>query len=124
MPLITLEGVGYRYPEAERPALVDVSAAIEPGQVILLRGPSCCGGARTRCASPRAWPVPPRARSAAEPPPRPARRGAGAVLRVGVGLAAELGRTTVTAEHRGDRTAPRVDRIWPLDAGVRKDQPP
>src|ERR1700693_269334 len=43
MPLITLEAVSYCYPEAERPALLDVSAAVEPGQVILLRGPSGSG---------------------------------------------------------------------------------
>src|SRR2546430_15770873 len=43
MPLIALEAVTYRYPEAEQPALVEVSAAIEPGQVVLLRGASGSG---------------------------------------------------------------------------------
>src|SRR3977135_313554 len=43
MPLITLEGIGYQYPEAERPALSGITAAVEPGEVILLRGPSGSG---------------------------------------------------------------------------------
>ncbi len=32
--------------------------------------------------------------------------------------------TTVIAEHRVERIAPFVDRIWTLDAGVLRDQPP
>src|SRR2546425_10236649 len=43
MPLIALEGVRYRYPEADDPALDGITAAVEPGQVILLRGPSGSG---------------------------------------------------------------------------------
>src|SRR5437867_704375 len=43
MPLIALEGVRYRYPEADGPALDGITAAVEPGQVILLRGPSGSG---------------------------------------------------------------------------------
>src|SRR5437868_14773511 len=43
MPLIALEGVRYRYPEADRQALDGITAAVEPGQVILLRGPSGSG---------------------------------------------------------------------------------
>jgi energy-coupling factor transporter ATP-binding protein EcfA2 len=39
-------------------------------------------------------------------------------------LVAELGMTTVIAEHRVERIAPLVDRIWTLEAGVLKDQPP
>src|SRR6202011_1749939 len=42
------------------------------------------------------------------------------VLRV----VAELGMTAVIAEHRVERIAPFVDRIWTLDAGVLRDQPP
>src|SRR5256886_12926129 len=43
MPLIALEGVRYRYPGADDPALDGITAAVEPGQVILLRGPSGSG---------------------------------------------------------------------------------
>src|SRR3979411_2749736 len=43
MPLITLEGVSYDYPEADRPALSEITTAVEPGQVILLRGASGSG---------------------------------------------------------------------------------
>src|SRR2546430_3549621 len=43
MPLIALEGVRYRYPEADRQALDGITAAVEPGQVILLRGQSGSG---------------------------------------------------------------------------------
>src|SRR5207244_2835109 len=43
MPLIALEGVRYRDPEADRQALDGITTAVEPGQVILLRGPSGSG---------------------------------------------------------------------------------
>src|SRR2546430_13984130 len=43
MPIITLEAVSYRYPEAEQPALSDITAAVNPGEVILLRGASGSG---------------------------------------------------------------------------------
>jgi ABC-type multidrug transport system fused ATPase/permease subunit len=43
VPLITLDTVSYHYPDADRPALSNVTAAIEPGEVILLRGPSGSG---------------------------------------------------------------------------------
>src|SRR5438045_829344 len=43
MPLIALEGVRYRYPEADRQALDGITAAVEPGAVILVRGPSGSG---------------------------------------------------------------------------------
>src|SRR5437879_6926776 len=43
MPVITLDAVSYHYPEADRPALSDITAAVEPGQVILLRGASGSG---------------------------------------------------------------------------------
>jgi energy-coupling factor transport system ATP-binding protein len=39
-------------------------------------------------------------------------------------LVAELGMTTVIAEHRVERIAPYVDRIWTLDGGVLRDQAP
>src|SRR5216683_910302 len=227
MPLITLEGVGYRYPEAERPALVDVSAAIEPGQVILLRGPSgsgkstllrclnglvphstggefsgrvivcgldtrthaprelgarigfvfqhpdaqfvledveaelafgmenlglagplmrkrveevidqvginhlrrrridsLSGGERQRVAIAAALAVHPQALVLDEPTSQLDPQAAEDVLQVVMRLVAELGMTTVIAEHRVERIAPLVDRIWSLDAGVLKDQSP
>lgn len=40
---IRLEGVTFRYPGQERPALEDVSLDVEPGQVIALVGPSGAG---------------------------------------------------------------------------------
>ena len=46
------------------------------------------------------------------------------VLQVVLRLVAELGMTTVIAEHRVERIAPFVDRIWTLDAGVLRDQTP
>jgi energy-coupling factor transport system ATP-binding protein len=227
MPLITLEGVGYRYPEAERRALIDVSAAVEPGQVILLRGPSgsgkstllrclnglvphstggefrgrvivcgldtrahappelgahigfvfqhpdaqfvledveaelafgmenlglpvplmrkrveevidqvginhlrrrridtLSGGERQRVAIAAALAVHPQALVLDEPTSQLDPQAAEDVLQVVMRLVAELGMTTVIAEHRVERIAPLVDRIWTLDAGVLKDQPP
>ena len=227
MPLITLEGVTYRYPEAERPALVDVSAAIDAGQVILLRGASgsgkstllrclnglvphstggefsgrviACGldtrthaprdlgahigfvfqhpdaqfvlddveaelafgmenlglsrplmrkrveevidqvginhlrrrhidtlsgGERQRVAIAAALAVHPQALVLDEPTSQLDPQAAEDVLQVVMRLVAELGMTTVIAEHRVERIAPFVDRIWTLDAGVLKDQAP
>jgi energy-coupling factor transporter ATP-binding protein EcfA2 len=227
MPLITLEGVGYRYPEAERAALIDVSAVVEPGQVILLRGPSgsgkstllrclnglvphstggefrgrvvvcgldtrshaprelgahigfvfqhpdaqfvledveaelafgmenlglpvalmrkrveevidqvginhlrrrridtLSGGERQRVAIAAALAVHPQALVLDEPTSQLDPQAAEDVLQVVMRLVAELGMTTVIAEHRVERIAPLVDRIWTLDAGVLKDQPP
>src|SRR5256885_6139359 len=43
MPAIRLDAVSYPYPEADRPALSDITAAVDPGEVILLRGPSGSG---------------------------------------------------------------------------------
>src|SRR5437660_4198413 len=43
MPLIAFDDVRYRYPEADGPALDGITAAVEPGQVILLRGASGSG---------------------------------------------------------------------------------
>jgi energy-coupling factor transport system ATP-binding protein len=227
MPLITLEGVSYRYPEAEQPALVEVWAAIEPGQVILLRGASgsgkstllrclnglvphssggefrgrvvACGldtrthaprelgakigfvfqhpdaqfvledveaelafgmenlglsgplmrkrveevidqvginhlrrrgidtlsgGERQRVAIAAALAVHPQALVLDEPTSQLDPQAAEDVLQVVMRLVAELGMTTVIAEHRVERIAPFVDRIWTLEAGVLKDQSP
>jgi energy-coupling factor transporter ATP-binding protein EcfA2 len=46
------------------------------------------------------------------------------VLQVVLRLVAELGMTTVIAEHRVERIAPFVDRIWTLEAGSLRDQAP
>jgi energy-coupling factor transport system ATP-binding protein len=227
MPLITLEGVSYRYPEAARPALAAVSAAVEPGQVILLRGASgsgkstllrclnglvphstggqfsgrvtvcgldtrthaprelgahigfvfqhpdgqfvlddveaelafgmenlglarpvmrkrveevidqvginplrrrridtLSGGERQRVAIAAALAMHPEALVLDEPTSQLDPQAAEDVLQVVLRLVAELGMTTVIAEHRVERIAPFVDRIWTLDAGVLKDQPP
>jgi len=54
---IAFEGVTFSYPGASRPALDDVTFAIEPGQTVALVGPS--GGGKTTAASliPRFWDV-------------------------------------------------------------------
>jgi energy-coupling factor transport system ATP-binding protein len=227
MPVITLDAVRYHYPEAERPALSDVTAAIEPGEVILLRGPSgsgkstllrclnglvphstggrfsgrvvvcgldtrehpprelathvgfvfqhpdaqfvledveaelafglenlglsrplmrkrveevidqvginplrrrrietLSGGERQRVAIAAALAMHPDALILDEPTSQLDPQAAEDVLQVVLRLVAELGMTTVIAEHRVERIAPFVDRIWTLDAGVLRDQPP
>src|SRR3989442_4646710 len=227
MPLIALEGVRYRSPEADDPALDGITAAVEPGQVILLRGPSGSGkstllrclnglvphstggefggrviacGLDTRTHAPRelgarigfvfqhpdaqfvlddveaelafgmenlglagplmrkrveevidqvginhlrrrridslsggggrrvaiaaALGVHPQALVLDEPTSQLDPQAAEDGLQVVMRLVAELGMTTVIAEHRVERIAPFVDRIWTLDAGVLKDQGP
>ncbi len=52
-PLVSISGLGYRYPEAESDSLIDVDLEIEPGELIVLAGRSgsgkttllraCCG---------------------------------------------------------------------------------
>ena len=227
MPLITLDGVSYRYPEAERPALNEITTAVEPGEVILLRGPSgsgkstllrclnglvphstggqfrgrvvvcgldtrehpprelathigfvfqhpdaqfvledveaelafglenlglarplmrkrveevidqvginplrrrridsLSGGERQRVAIAAALAMHPDALVLDEPTSQLDPQAAEDVLQVVLRLVAELGMTTVIAEHRVERIAPFVDRIWTLDGGVLRDQPP
>src|ERR1700682_411799 len=227
MPVITLDAVSYRYPEADRPALSEITAAVEPGEVILLRGPSgsgkstllrclnglvphstggqfrgrvvvsgldtrehpprqlgthigfvfqhpdaqfvledveaelafglenlglnrslmrkrveevidqvginplrrrridsLSGGERQRVAIAAALAMHPDALVLDEPTSQLDPQAAGDVLQVVLRLVAELGMTTVIAEHRVERIAPFVDRIWTLDAGVLRDQPP
>src|SRR6185503_2820475 len=41
--LVEVTGLGFSYPEAERPALEDVSLRLEPGEVVALLGPSGSG---------------------------------------------------------------------------------
>jgi energy-coupling factor transport system ATP-binding protein len=227
MPLITLEGVSYRYPESDRPALSEITTAVEPGEVILVRGSSgsgkstllrclnglvphstgghfrgrvvvcgldtrehpprqlgthigfvfqhpdsqfvledveaelafglenlglprplmrkrveevidqvginalrrrridtLSGGERQRVAIAAALAVHPQALVLDEPTSQLDPQAAEDVLQVVLRLVAELGMTTVIAEHRVERIAPFVDRIWTLDAGVLRDQPP
>src|SRR5207237_3692331 len=227
MPLIALEGVRYRYPEADRQARDGITAAVEPGQVILLRGPSgsgkstllrclnglvphstggdfagrvtvcgldtrmhlprelgarigfvfqhpdaqfvledveaelafglenlgldravmrkrieetidqvginalrhrrsatLSGGERQRVAIAAALATHPSALVLDEPTSQLDPQAAEDVLQVVLRLVAELGMTTVIAEHRVERIAPFVDRIWTLKTGRLQDQAP
>jgi energy-coupling factor transport system ATP-binding protein len=227
MPLITLDGVSYRYPEADRLALSDITTAVEPGEVILVRGASgsgkstllrclnglvphstggqfrgrvvvcgldtrvhpprqlgmyvgfvfqhpdaqfvledveaelafglenlglrrplmrkrveevidqvginplrrrridtLSGGERQRVAIAAALAMHPDALVLDEPTSQLDPQAAEDVLQVVLRLVADLGMTTVIAEHRVERIAPFVDRIWTLDAGMLRDQPP
>src|SRR5438874_4039568 len=227
MPLIALEGVRYRYPEADRQALDGITAAVEPGQVILLRGPSgsgkstllrclnglvphstggafagrvtvcgldtcmhlprelgarigfvfqhpdaqfvledveaelafglenvglgrslmrkrieevidqvgihalrrrrigtLSGGERQRVAIAAALAMHPQALALDEPTSQLDPQAAEDVLQVVLRLVAELGMTTVIAEHRVERIAPSVDRLWTLESGSMQDQAP
>jgi energy-coupling factor transport system ATP-binding protein len=227
MPLITLDAVSYRYPEADKPALSDVTTTVEPGEVILLRGASgsgkstllrclnglvphstggqfrgrvvvcgldtrahpprqlgihigfvfqhpeaqfvledveaelafglenlglsrplmrkrveevidqvginplrrrridtLSGGERQRVAIAAALAMHPDALVLDEPTSQLDPQAAEDVLQVVLRLVAELGMTTVIAEHRVERIAPYVDRIWTLDGGVLRDQAP
>src|SRR6266480_134547 len=227
MPLITLDDLRYRYPEADGPALDGITATVEPGRVILLRGPSgsgkstllrclnglvphstggdfagrvtvcgldtrmhlprelgarigfvfqhpdaqfvledveaelafglenlgldravmrkrieetidqvginalrhrrittLSGGERQRVAIAAALATHPAALVLDEPTSQLDPQAAEDVLQVVLRLVAELGMTTVIAEHRVERIAPFVDRIWTLGARVLRDQPP
>jgi energy-coupling factor transporter ATP-binding protein EcfA2 len=227
MPIITVEAVTYRYPEADRPALNSITTAVEPGEVILVRGASgsgkstllrclnglvphstggifrgrvvvcgldtrvhpprqlgthigfvfqhpdsqfvledveaelafglenlglarplmrkrveevidqvgihplrrrrietLSGGERQRVAIAAALAMHPDALVLDEPTSQLDPQAAEDVLQVVLRLVAELGMTTVVAEHRVERIAPFVDRIWTLDTGVLRDQLP
>jgi energy-coupling factor transport system ATP-binding protein len=227
MPLITIDRLTYRYPEAVSPALNDVSASIEPGEVILVRGASgsgkstllrclnglvphstggqfigrvivsglstrehpprelgsrigfvfqhpeaqfvlqdveaelafglenlglprplmrkrieevidqvgihnlrrrrietLSGGERQRVAIAAALAMHPQAIALDEPTSQLDPQAAEDVLQVVLRLVAELGMTTVIAEHRVERIAPFVDRIWTLETGTLRDQDP
>jgi energy-coupling factor transporter ATP-binding protein EcfA2 len=41
--LASIEGLSFRYPDSQRPAIKDVSLEIGEGEVVLLAGPSGCG---------------------------------------------------------------------------------
>ena len=227
MALITIDRLTYRYPEADSPALDDISASIEPGEVILVRGASgsgkstllrclnglvphstgghfigrvivsglstreqpprelasrigfvfqhpeaqfvlqdveaelafglenlglprplmrkrieevidqvginnlrrrrietLSGGERQRVAIAAALVMHPQAIALDEPTSQLDPQAAEDVLQVVLRLVAELGMTTVIAEHRVERIAPFVNRIWTLDAGTLRDQEP
>ena len=85
---------------------------------------SLSGGERQRVAIAAALAMHPDALVLDEPTSQLDPQAAEDVLQVVLRLVAELGMTTVIAEHRVERIAPFVDRIWTLDAGVLRDQPP
>ncbi len=82
------------------------------------------GGERQRVAIAAALAMHPDALVLDEPTSQLDPQAAEDVLQVVLRLVAELGMTTVIAEHRVERIAPFVDRIWTLDAGRLRDQPP
>src|ERR1700716_2320362 len=82
------------------------------------------GGERQRVAIAAALAMHPDALILDEPTSQLDPQAAEDVLQVVLRLVAELGMTTVIPEHRVERIAPLVDRIWTLDAGRLKDQSP
>ncbi len=225
MSLVTLDAVGYRYPEADRPVFTDITSDVAAGEVILLRGPSgggkstllrclnglvphstggefsgrvvvcgldtrehpprelgaqvgfvfqhpdaqfvlddveaelafglenlglprnlmrkrieevldqvginslrhrriatLSGGERQRVAIASALVMHPKALVLDEPTSQLDPQAAEDVLQVVLRLVAELGMTTIIAEHRVERIAPFVDRVWTLDDGRLRDQ--
>src|SRR4029077_3394417 len=82
------------------------------------------GGERQRVAIAAALAMHPDALVLDEPTSQLDPQAAEDVLQVVLRLVAELGMTTVIAEHRVERIAPFVDRIWTLDGGVLRDQAP
>jgi energy-coupling factor transport system ATP-binding protein len=225
--MIRLSGVSYRYPQAPTPALQDIDAAVEPAQVILLRGASgsgkstllrclnglvphssgghfsgrvtvagldtrdhpprelgshigfvfqhpeaqfvledveselafglenlglsrplmrkrieevidqvgiqplrrrrittLSGGERQRVAIAAALVMHPQALVLDEPTSQLDPQAAEDVIQVVLRLVAELGMTTIVAEHRVERIAPYVDRVWTLSDGRLQDQAP
>jgi energy-coupling factor transport system ATP-binding protein len=82
------------------------------------------GGERQRVAIAAALAMHPQAIALDEPTSQLDPQAAEDVLQVVLRLVAELGMTTVIAEHRVERIAPSVDRIWTLAAGRLYDQAP
>jgi energy-coupling factor transport system ATP-binding protein len=82
------------------------------------------GGERQRVAIAAALAMHPQAIALDEPTSQLDPQAAEDVLQVVLRLVAELGMTTVIAEHRVERIAPFVDRIWTLAAGQLYDQAP
>ena len=82
------------------------------------------GGERQRVAIAAALAMHPQALALDEPTSQLDPQAAEDVLQVVLRLVAELGMTTLIAEHRVERIAPFVDRIWTLDSGTMRDQAP
>ena len=82
------------------------------------------GGERQRVAIAAALAMHPRAIALDEPTSQLDPQAAEDVLQVVLRLVAELGMTTIIAEHRVERIAPFVDRVWTLDGGELRDQAP
>jgi energy-coupling factor transport system ATP-binding protein len=82
------------------------------------------GGERQRVAIAAALAMHPKAIALDEPTSQLDPQAAEDVLQVVLRLVAELGMTTIIAEHRVERIAPFVDRIWTLTAGRLRDQAP
>src|SRR5437588_10187352 len=82
------------------------------------------GGERQRVAIAAALATHPSALVLDEPTSQLDPQAAEDVLQVVLRLVAELGMTTVIAEHRVERIAPFVDRIWTLKTGRLQDQAP
>jgi energy-coupling factor transport system ATP-binding protein len=82
------------------------------------------GGERQRVAIAAALAMHPKAIALDEPTSQLDPQAAEDVLQVVLRLVAELGMTTIIAEHRVERIAPFVDRIWTLTAGWLLDQAP
>jgi len=82
------------------------------------------GGERQRVAIAAALATHPAALVLDEPTSQLDPQAAEDVLQVVLRLVADLGMTTVIAEHRVERIAPFVDRIWTLDGGRMQDQAP
>src|SRR5438067_12801578 len=82
------------------------------------------GGERQRVAIAAALAMHPKAIALDEPTSQLDPQAAEDVPQVVLRLVAELGMTTIIAEHRVERIAPFVDRIWTLTAGRLRDQAP
>jgi energy-coupling factor transport system ATP-binding protein len=82
------------------------------------------GGERQRVAIAATLAMHPEALALDEPTSQLDPQAAEDVLQVIARLVAELGMTTLIAEHRVERVAPMVDRVWTLDRGALADQDP
>ena len=85
---------------------------------------SLSGGERQRVAIAAALVMHPSGLILDEPTSQLDPQAAEDVLQVVLRLVAELGMTTIIAEHRVERIAPFVDRIWTLEAGSLQDRAP
>jgi energy-coupling factor transporter ATP-binding protein EcfA2 len=82
------------------------------------------GGERQRVAIAAALAMHPRALVLDEPTSQLDPQAAEDLFQVLLRLVAELGMTTIIAEHRIERVAPHVDRVWTLSDQVLDDQAP